>query len=689
MSDATQSLQDNPLFTMTGLPPFSQIKPEHVEPAVTEAIKLCRESIESVLANDAPFTWDNLVAPLEESDDKLNRIFSPVSHLNGVLNSEELRQAYEACLPKLSEYSTWVGQNADLYKAYQQVADSEGFKELTAVQQKVINDALRDFKLSGIALAPEQQKRYGEISMRLSELGSNFSNNVLDATAGWTKLIADEAQLAGLPQSAIDAAKAAAQEKEQDGWLFTLDFPSYLPVLTYADDANFREEMYTAFSTRASDQGPNAGEWDNSEIINETLALRHELAQLLDFDSFADKSLATKMAENPAQVVDFLEDLAAKSKPQAQRDLDELRAFAKEHYNADNLQVWDMAYYGEKLKQHTYAISDEELRPYFPENKAVAGLFEVVNRLYGLTIIEQPDADVWHKDVKYYNISDRNGEHRGSFYFDLYARANKRGGAWMADCLDRRVKAGGQLQDPVAFLTCNFNKPVGDKPALFTHDELVTLFHEFGHGLHHMLTKIDISAVSGISGVPWDAVELPSQFLENWCWQEEALAFISGHYETGEPLPKEMLDKLLAARNYHSAMQMIRQLEFSLFDFKLHLNYDPQVGARVGEVLDEVRQQYSVVIPPSFNRFQHGFSHIFAGGYAAGYYSYKWAEVLSADAFSRFEDEGIFNREAGISFLESILEQGGSQEPMALFKNFMGREPQVDALLRHSGIEAA
>ena len=689
MSDATQSLQDNPLFTMTGLPPFSQIKPEHVEPAVTEAIKLCRESIESVLANDAPFTWDNLVAPLEESDDKLNRIFSPVSHLNGVLNSEELRQAYEACLPKLSEYSTWVGQNADLYKAYQQVADSGEFKELTAVQQKVINDALRDFKLSGIALAPEQQKRYGEISMRLSELGSNFSNNVLDATAGWTKLITDEAQLAGLPQSAIDAAKAAAQEKEQDGWLFTLDFPSYLPVLTYADDASFREEMYTAFSTRASDQGPNASQWDNSEIINETLALRHELAQLLDFNSFADKSLATKMAENPAQVVDFLEDLAAKSKPQAQRDLDELRAFAKEHYNADNLQVWDMAYYGEKLKQHTYAISDEELRPYFPEDKAVAGLFEVVSRLYGLTITEQPDADVWHKDVKYYNISDRNGEHRGSFYFDLYARANKRGGAWMADCLDRRVKADGQLQDPVAFLTCNFNKPVGDNPALFTHDELVTLFHEFGHGLHHMLTKIDISAVSGISGVPWDAVELPSQFLENWCWQEEALAFISGHYETGEPLPKEMLDKLLAARNYHSAMQMIRQLEFSLFDFKLHLNYDPQVGARVGEVLDEVRQQYSVVIPPSFNRFQHGFSHIFAGGYAAGYYSYKWAEVLSADAFSRFEDEGIFNRETGISFLESILEQGGSQEPMALFKNFMGREPQVDALLRHSGIEAA
>lgn len=687
MSNVSQSLQDNPLFTMTGLPPFSAIKPDHVEPAVTQAIKLCRESIEAVLANDAPFTWSNLIAPLEESDDKLNRIFSPVSHLNGVLNSEELRQAYEACLPKLSEYSTWVGQNAELFKAYKQVADSEDFKQLTDVQKKVVNDALRDFKLSGIALAPEQQKRYGEISMRLSELGSSFSNNVLDATAGWTKIVTDEAQLAGLPQSAIDAAKAMAEDKAVDGYLFTLDFPSYLPVLTYADDSGFREEMYTAFSTRASDQGPNADKWDNSEIINETLALRHELAQLLDFESFADKSLATKMAETPAQVVDFLEDLAAKSKPQAQRDLDELRAFAQEHYDADDLQVWDMAYYGEKLKQHTYAISDEELRPYFPEDRAVAGLFEVVNRLYGLTITEQNDVDVWHKDVKYYTISDRNGEHRGGFYFDLYARANKRGGAWMADCLDRRIKADGLRQDPVAFLTCNFNKPVGNKPALFTHDELVTLFHEFGHGLHHMLTKIDISAVSGISGVPWDAVELPSQFLENWCWQEEALAFISGHYETGEPLPKEMLNKLLAARNYQSAMQMIRQLEFSLFDFKLHLNFDPQVGARVGDVLDNVRQQYSVVIPPRFNRFQHGFSHIFAGGYAAGYYSYKWAEVLSADAFSRFEDEGIFNRDTGISFLESILEQGGSQEPMTLFKHFMGREPKVDALLRHSGIE--
>jgi len=681
-------LQDNPLFMMTGLPPFAQIKPEHIEPAVTAAITLCRDNIEQVLASGGPYTWDSLVVPLEESDDKLGRIWSPVGHLNGVLNSDELRVAYEACLPLLSEYSTWVGQHKPLFEAYQKISTSSDFTTLSGVQQKVINDALRDFKLSGIALDKQQQQRYGEISMRLSELGSKFSNNVLDATSGWTKLVTDKSELAGLPQSAIDAAAAAATDKEQQGFLFSLDIPSYLPVLTYSDNAALREELYRAFTTRASDQGPNAGQWDNSEIINETVALRHELAQLLDFNSFADKSLATKMAENPTQVVSFLEDLAAKSKPQAQRDLDELRAFAKEHYQADDLQAWDLAYYGEKLKQRTYAISDEELRPYFPEQKAVNGLFEVVSRLYGLTIVEQGDVQTWHKDVRFFNISDVNGEHRGSFYLDLYARAHKRGGAWMDDCLARRITSDNTLQNPVAYLTCNFNKPVGGKPALFTHDEVVTLFHEFGHGLHHMLTKIDIAAVSGINGVPWDAVELPSQFLENWCWQEEALSFISGHYETGEALPKDMLDKLLAARNYHSAMQMLRQLEFSLFDFRLHLEFDPQQGAQVSEVLSDVRQQYSVVIPPAFNRFQHGFSHIFAGGYAAGYYSYKWAEVLSADAFSKFEQEGIFNRDTGLSFLQNVLEMGGSKAPMELFKGFMGREPKVDALLRHCGIQA-
>ena len=682
------NLTDNPLFSMTGLPPFSAIKPAHIEPAVKAAIALCREKVEQVLNDNTAYTWDNLVAPLEESDDKLGRIWSPVGHLNGVLNSDELRVAYEACLPLLSEYGTWVGQNKALYQAYQQIADSNDFASLDDVKQKVITDSLRDFKLSGIALTDEQQQRYGEISKRLSELGSKFSNNVLDATSGWSKLVTDVSDLAGLPDSAIEAAQHGAKEKDLEGYLLTLEFPSYLPVITYADNRELRAEVYEAFATRASDQGPHAGKWDNSDIIDETLALRHELAQLLGFASYADKSLATKMAQDPSQVVNFLEDLAQKSKPQAQQDLDQLLEFAKTECGATEIEAWDLTYYSEKLKQHTYAISDEELKPYFPQDKAVSGLFEVVSRLYGLTIVEQTEIDTWHKDVKFYNISDVNGQHRGSFYLDLFAREHKRGGAWMDDCLARRITSDKTLQNPVAYLTCNFNKPVGDKPALFTHNELVTLFHEFGHGLHHMLTQVDIGAVSGINGVPWDAVELPSQFLENWCWQEEALSFISGHYQTGEPLPKDMLDKLLAARNYHSAMQMIRQLEFSLFDFRLHLEFDPKQGAQVAQVLADVRQKYSVIQPPAFNRFQHGFSHIFAGGYAAGYYSYKWAEVLSADDFSKFEQDGIFNRETGLSFMQNILEMGGSKEPMELFKNFMGREPQVDALLRHSGIGA-
>ena len=682
-------MSSNPLLTMTGLPPFSQIKPEHIQPAVEEAIEACREAIDRVLNANDSYTWDNLVAPLEEVDDRLGRIWSPVGHLNGVLNSDELREAYEACLPVLSDYGTWVGQHEGLYQAYQAIHDSSEFAALDAVRQKVIKDALRDFKLSGIGLDDDKKQRYGEIRKRLSELSSKFSNNVLDATLGWTKLVTDKGQLAGLPESALMAAEETAKSKEQEGYLFTLEFPSYLPVMTYADNRELREEMYRAFVTRASDQGPNAGEWDNSGIIDETLALRHELALLLDFDNYADKSLATKMAEEPKQVLHFLDDLAVKAKPQAQEELDELLAFAREQHGVDKIEAWDLGYYAEKLKQHKYAISDEELRPYFPENQVLSGLFEVVNRLYGIRIEERDDVDTWQEQVRYFDITDRDGEHRGGFYLDLYARPHKRGGAWMDDCLARRVREDGSLQDPVAYLTCNFNKPVGGKPALFTHDEVVTLFHEFGHGLHHMLTKVDIGAVSGISGVPWDAVELPSQFLENWCWQEEALAFISGHYESGESLPKAMLDKLLDAKNFQSAMMMVRQLEFSLFDFRLHHEYDSAHGARVQGILDDVRSKVSVIIPPSFNRFQHGFSHIFAGGYAAGYYSYKWAEVLSADAFSLFEEQGIFNRETGLSFLNNVLEMGGSREPMDLFKAFRGREPEVDALLRHSGIKVS
>jgi oligopeptidase A len=610
-----------------------------------------------------------------------------VGHLNSVKNSPELRTAYEQALPLLSEYGTWVGQHEGLYQAYRSLKEGAAFDKLTAPQRKSVENALRDFELSGIGLSPEKQRRYGEIVARLSELGSTYSNNVLDATMGWSKLITSEAELSGLPESALAQAQAMAQAKEQDGWLLTLDMPSYLPVLTYGDNRALREEMYRAFATRASDQGPNAGKWDNSEVMAETLALRHELAQLLGFDSYADKSLATKMAENPEQVLGFLSDLAKRARPQAEQELAQLRAFAKQHYGVDELEAWDITYYGEKQKQHLFSISDEQLRPYFPEQRVVEGLFEVVKRIYGITAKERKDVDTWHPEVRFFDLFDASGELRGSFYLDLYARENKRGGAWMDDCVGSLRKANGELQKPVAYLTCNFNRPLGDKPALFTHNEVTTLFHEFGHGLHHMLTQIDTAGVSGISGVPWDAVELPSQFMENWCWEPEALAFISGHYQSGEPLPKEMLDKLLAAKNYQAALFILRQLEFGLFDFRMHAEYSPEKGAQILPTLAEVKKMVAVVPSPSWGRFPHAFSHIFAGGYAAGYYSYLWAEVLSADAYSRFEEEGIFNAETGKSFLDNILSRGGSEEPMELFKRFRGREPQLDAMLRHYGIK--
>lgn len=678
----------NPLLTMDGLPPFSQIKPEHVKPAVEHAIADCKKRVEAVLSRDEAFTWDNLVAPLEEVNDHLSRIWSPVSHLNSVMNNEELRQAYESCLPLLSEYHTWMGQHQGLFEAYQSLAARDNFKKLSLAQQKEVNNTLRDFRLSGIALEAEQKRRFGEIQARLSELSSTFANRVLDATQAWHKQVTDQAELAGLPESALAAAEAQAKARELDGWVFTLDIPSYLPVMMYADNAALREEMYFAFTTRASDQGPNAGEFDNTAIIEETLALKQELAGLLGFDNYAQVSLATKMAESEQQVLDFLEQLADRSHPQGKAELAELREFAEAQYGVTELNAWDLSYYGEKLKQHKYTISDEELRPYFPENRVIHGLFETVKRLFGIKVVERFGVEVWHEDVRFFDIFDDTGELRGSFYLDLYARAKKRGGAWMDDCIGRRYREDGTLQKPVAYLTCNFNGPVGDKPALFTHNEVLTLFHEFGHGIHHMLTKVDVAGVAGINGVAWDAVELPSQFLENWCWQPEALAFISGHYETHEPLPADLLERMLAARNYHSALMMLRQLEFALFDFRLHMDKSAAGPGRVQQVLDEVRSQVAVLTPPAFNRFQHGFSHIFAGGYAAGYYSYKWAEVLSSDAFSRFEEEGVFSAKTGRDFLHAVLEQGGSKEPMELFKQFRGREPNIDALLRHSGIAA-
>ncbi|ENM5914253.1 oligopeptidase A [Vibrio mimicus] len=678
----------NPLLTFTDLPPFSAIKPEHVKPAVEQAIADCRHTIDQVLADNPQPSWETVIAPIEAVDDRLSRIWSPVSHMNSVVNSDELREAYESCLPLLSEYGTWVGQHKGLFEAYKTLKESEGFAALTRAQQKTITDSLRDFELSGIGLPAQEQKRYGEISKRMSELGSKFSNNVLDATMGWTKHITDVNELAGMPESALAAAEAAAQGKGLDGYLLTLDIPSYLPVMTYCDNQALRKEVYEAYVTRASDRGPNAGKWDNSEIIAEQLKLRHEIARMLGFNTYSEKSLATKMAETTDQVLGFLNDLASKAKPQGEREVEELRQFAESEFGVKQLELWDIAYYSEKQKQHLFEISDEELRPYFPEHKVVNGLFEVLNRLFGMQVKERQGVDVWHESVRFFDIFDEKGTLRGSFYLDLYAREHKRGGAWMDECRVRRTTDNGELQTPVAYLTCNFNRPVGDKPALFTHDEVTTLFHEFGHGIHHMLTQVEVGAVSGINGVPWDAVELPSQFLENWCWQEEALAFISGHYQTGEPLPKAMLDKMLAAKNFQSAMFILRQLEFGLFDFTLHTTYDPEVGPKVLETLAEVKKKVAVLPGLEWNRFSHSFSHIFAGGYSAGYYSYLWAEVLSADAFSRFEEEGIFNHETGLSFLNNILEMGGSEEPMELFKRFRGREPQIDALLRHAGIAA-
>lgn len=677
----------NPLLENYTLPPFSRIKPEHVEPAVTQAIKQAREAVNELLTHISQPTWDNLVQPMEEIEASIDHVWSPVSHMNSVVNSDELRRAYNACLPMLSEFGTELGQNEDLYRAYKTLADSEEYQKLDTAQKKVIDNAVRDFRLSGVELPSEQRDQYKQITQKLTELSAKFEENLLDATHAWKKHITDESMLSGLPPSTIAMAEQFAKRDGLDGWVFTLDFPSYMPVMSYADNRELREEMYTAFATKASDQGPNAGKWDNTEVMAEILKLRHELAQLLGFNNHAERSLATKMAQSPEQVMDFLNDLAARSKPIAEEEFKALKAFAGETAGMDELEAWDVTYFAEQLRQQRYAISQEEVKPYFPEDKVVNGLFAVVNKLYGLDITERSDVDTWHKDVRFFEIREANGELRGQFYLDLYARQHKRGGAWMDECLVRRKTADG-VQTPVAFLTCNFSEPVGDKPALFTHDEVTTLFHEFGHGLHHMLTKIDYSGVSGINGVAWDAVELPSQFMENWCWEREALDLIAGHYETGEPLPDELYQKMIAARNFQSAMMMLRQIEFSLFDFRLHLEFDPNQSNQVDKILAEVRDQVTVVKPPKFNRFAHSFAHIFAGGYAAGYYSYKWAEVLSADAFSKFEEKGIFDRQTGLEFLSSILEQGGSKEPMELFIEFRGREPEIDALLRHSGIAA-
>jgi len=674
---------NNPLLQDFDLPPYSEIRPEHVEPAIDSILGDNRVAILELLSRPAEsLDWQTLVVGLDEMNARLGRAWSPVSHLNAVCNSPELRSAYEACLPKLSAYYTELGQNRALFEAYKALAEGPAAAGFEVAQKTILEHSLRDFRLSGIDLPPVEQQRFGAIQMKLAELGSRFSNQLLDATQAWTKHLTDEAALAGLPDSAKGQMKQAAEAKGLDGWLITLEFPSYYAVMTYADDRALRQEVYTAYSTRASDQGPNAGQFDNGPVMEEILDLRQELAKLLGYASYAELSLATKMAESPEQVLGFLRDLAVRSKPFAEKDLAELRAFAAEQ-GLDDLKSWDTGYYAEKLRQSRYSLNQEELRAYFPIDKVLAGLFAVVQRLYGIEIVELEDFDAWHPEVRLFEIRE-HGEHVGRFFFDLYARANKRGGAWMDGARDKRRDAEGRLISPVANLVCNFTPPVGERPALLTHDEVTTLFHEFGHGLHHLLTRVEHAGASGINGVAWDAVELPSQFMENWCWEPEGLALISGHYQTGEPLPQEKLERMLAAKNFQSGMMMVRQLEFSLFDFELHATHGD--GRSVLEVLEAIRDEVSVLRPPRENRFPNSFAHIFSGGYAAGYYSYKWAEVLSSDAFSRFEEEGVFNAETGRAFREAILARGGSQEPMVLFVDFRGREPSIDALLRHLGL---
>ena len=683
--------QVNPLLHVGDFPCFRDVTPEHIESALDEILRQNRDQIKQLLTNVRQPDWDNFIRPMEALDDRLEKMWAPVSHLNNVMNNKQLQASYQACLPRLSDYAAELGQNKALFEKIRAVKENltqnalnESRPDYQAMQRSLEND-LRDFSLSGIDLEPEQQERFKVVSSELSELMNQFSQNVQDATDGWSLHIDDQEDLAGLPDNVITLAKEQAQSKEKSGWLFTLQYPFYAPFMSYADNSALREEMYRAFVTRASDVGPTAGTWDNTEIMASILALRDEKARLLGFDHYAQYSLETKMARDVDEVESFLLQLAESARPGAEKEVAELERFAKEEYGIDRLNPWDYGWYSEKLRQKNYDFSQEALRPYFPLPRVLEGMFGIVGQLFNIQVREAEAPDTWHEDVLFFEIEDECAQTRGFFFVDLYARESKQGGAWMADAVGRRRTEQG-IQLPVAFLTCNFSRPLEGSPSLLTHDEVITLFHEFGHGLHHLLTKVEVAGVAGINGVAWDAVELPSQFLENWCWDKEALDLISGHVETGETIPDELLSKMHQAKNFQSAMQMLRQIEFSLFDLRVHQQNGAMTGAQIQRILDLVRDEVAVIKAPDFNRFQHGFGHIFAGGYAAGYYSYKWAEVLSADAFSLFEENGIFDRQTGLSFRSNILEKGGSEDPEKLFFDFRGRAPDTSALLRHNGL---
>ncbi len=676
---------DNPLLADAGLPRFSAIRPEHVEPAVEAVLADYRTRIEAMLASTAPRDFAGVLGLGEALEDRLNRMWAPVSHLHGVADSEALRKAYAAAQERIVEFGSELGQNRALYAAVAAVAQRSDSASLPEAARALIEHELRDFRLSGVALEEPARSRFREIASELARLATEFEEAVLDATDAWSEALGDEAQLAGIPASGRAVLRSAAEEKSQDGWLVTLKQPSVQAVLTYADDQALRERVYRAYHTRASEQGPNAGEFDNSARIEQILALRHEAAQLLGFHDAAEESLATKMAPSPAAVLAFLHDLAARAKPVAVRELAELRAFARDELGLADLQPWDVAYAAEKLRERKYALREEELKPYFALDAVIDGLFAITTRLFGVRLQRRDDVDVWHPDVRYYDLVAADGQVFAGAYVDLYARSGKRGGAWMDVCRNR-WRDGTHLQRPVAFLTCNFAPPTATTPSLLTHDDVVTLFHEFGHGLHHLLTEVDLPGVGGINGVEWDAVELPSQFMENFGWQREALDLFARHWQTGERLPDELFARMQAARHFHAGLFLVRQLEFGLFDLRIHREYDPARGARAMAILGEVRDEVAVIQPPPWQRFPHAFTHIFAGGYGAGYYSYLWAEVLSADAFARFEEDGVFDAATGAAYRQAILAVGASRPALESFVAFRGREPRPEALLRSYGL---
>jgi len=687
---------NNPLLDFSGLPRFAEFKPEYVTPAIHQLLADARAAVARAEAADTPAEWDAFVAPLDDATEKLGRAWGQVSHLHSVMDSPELREVYNANLPKITIFYAELGQNEALFAKYKALQASPGYAALSAARKKIVENELRDFRLGGAELPADKKARFMQVQEELAQLSAKFEENLLDATNEFVLFIEDAAELAGVPADVLAMMKAAAEADGKTGYKITLHMPSYLPVMQYADNRALREQVYRAYVTRASEFPPatapgDTGEakWDNTPLIASILRLRREAAELLGFRSYAEVSLAAKMADTPAEVLKFLDELGARARPYAEKDYAELKAFARDELGMSDLQAWDNTYVSEKLSVARYSFSDQEVKQYFPEPRVLAGLFKLIETLYGLHVRED-QAPTWHPDVKFYTLTDHGGQRIGQFYLDLYARASKRGGAWMDDVITRRRK-GDAIQTPVAYLNCNFSGPVGDKPALFTHDEVITLFHETGHGLHHLLTQVEELGVSGINGVEWDAVELPSQFMENFCWEWDVLKHMTAHVDTGEPLPRALFDKMLAAKNFQSGLQTLRQIEFASFDMHLHDDFDPSGSRTAQDLIDDIRRKVAVIIPPAYNRFPNNFSHIFAGGYAAGYYSYKWAEVLSADAYALFEDEaegygGVLNPEVGHRFWSEILAQGGARPALESFKAFRGREPTLDALLRHNGM---